>query len=348
MKKKTIISAIGFALILCGCARPELQDVTLEYGDTLDPALFLKEDTDKLITLKTEDGTGIPAVMEPGTYKMEVSLDGKSAGQAELTIHDTTPPKINAPQDTIQIAASAAKLDETELEQAMDPQDLSDITVTIEDDQVVYGTPGQYPATVIFTDKYDNAAKQEITVEITEDAPAATYSTIVKGILIVNKKHPISADYDPGNDPVASAAVSQLIADMQAAGMDVSHNTSGYRDYNYQASLYNSYVAADGQQAADTYSARPGYSEHQTGLTFDLMHSDGSLITRDPEASWLKNHAADYGFIIRYPEGKQDITGYSPEPWHLRYVGKEAAREIMDNGLTLEQYLGVEGGDYYN
>lgn len=170
--------------------------------------------------------------------------------------------------------------------------------------------------------------------------------TVVNGILIVNKKNPISPTYNPGENPEAVNAVLNLIQDAQSQGMDIISNWSGFRDYATQQQLYEGYVASDGVEAADTYSARPGYSEHQTGLTFDLKHSDGQLVTREAEANWLKNNAAKYGFIIRYPNGKEAITGYEPEPWHLRYVGKKDAEAIAAEDLTLEEYLGVEGGDY--
>lgn len=170
--------------------------------------------------------------------------------------------------------------------------------------------------------------------------------TIVNGILISNKKHPLPADYNPGDDPVAYEQVQKLIADMQSEGLSVSLNTSGFRDYAYQEQLYNGYVEQYGIAEADKISARPGYSEHQTGLTHDLIDLNGELITSEPEASWIREHCADYGFIVRYPQGKESITGYDYEPWHLRYVGNPAAQEIMSKGITLEEYLNVEGGDY--
>lgn len=133
---------------------------------------------------------------------------------------------------------------------------------------------------------------------------------------------------------------------MQSEGLSVSQNTSSFRDYAYQEQLYNGYVEQYGIAEADKISARPGYSEHQTGLTHDLIDLNGELITSEPEASWIREHCADYGFIVRYPQGKESVTGYDYEPWHLRYVGNPAAQEIMSKGITLEEYLNVEGGDY--
>ena len=167
----------------------------------------------------------------------------------------------------------------------------------------------------------------------------------VKGILVVNKKHGLSSSYAPGEDPTAGAQARKLIRDMQSQGYAVSSSYSGYRSYATQRGLYNNYVASYGQAQADTFSARPGYSEHQTGLAFDLIGSGGGLLTTPRETNWVAKNAHKYGFIVRYQPGKEAITGYVAEPWHIRYVGSEATA-IYQSGLTLEEYLGVSGGDY--
>ncbi|MGM9959836.1 MAG: D-alanyl-D-alanine carboxypeptidase family protein [Allobaculum sp.] len=164
-------------------------------------------------------------------------------------------------------------------------------------------------------------------------------------LMIVNKKHPISAEQEVGENPVAHEALMTLIAAMQNQGLNISNSYSGFRTYEYQSNLYNNYCASYGQAEADTFSARPGYSEHESGLAFDLIDNYGQLVTSQPEAQWLLDHAHEYGFIVRYQEGKESITGYMPEPWHIRYVGS-VAPDIASSGLTLEEYLGVEGGDY--
>ena len=166
-------------------------------------------------------------------------------------------------------------------------------------------------------------------------------------ILVVNKHYPLSKDYNPGENPTAKAAFLKLIAQMQKEGYAVSNNYSGFRSYGTQAKLYQSYVNREGQAAADRYSARPGYSEHQTGLAFDVIGTNGHLVEDESAAQWLLDHAADYGFVVRYLKGKESVTGYMHEEWHLRYVGKEA-KEIAASGLTLEEYYGFDGGDYLN
>ena len=164
-------------------------------------------------------------------------------------------------------------------------------------------------------------------------------------IIIANKHYPLSKDYNPGENPTAKAELLKLIAAMQEAGFPISDHYSGFRSYETQTQLYQDYVNKDGKAEADRYSARPGYSEHQTGLAFDLIGTDGDLVTEEKAAQWLLDHAADYGFVVRYLKGKEKETGYMAEEWHLRYVGKEA-KEIAASGLSLEEYYGFEGGDY--
>ena len=164
-------------------------------------------------------------------------------------------------------------------------------------------------------------------------------------IIIVNKKHGLSKDYNPGENPTAKAAFVRLRDDMINQGLNVGRSYSGFRSYNYQKTLYDNYVSRDGQAAADRYSARPGYSEHQTGLVFDLTDKSGNLLEDSRASQWLKDNAHNYGFIVRFQAGKEASTGYMPEAWHIRYVGKEA-KDIHDSGLSLEEYFGIQGGDY--
>ena len=164
-------------------------------------------------------------------------------------------------------------------------------------------------------------------------------------IVVANKHYPMSKDYNPGENPTAKAELLKLIAAMQQAEFPISDNYSGFRSYETQTQLYQNYVDKDGKAEADRYSARPGYSEHQTGLAFDLIGTNGDLVTEEKAAQWLLDHAADYGFVVRYLKGKEKETGYMAEEWHLRYVGKEA-KEISASGLSLEEYYGFEGGDY--
>ncbi|HEY3368227.1 MAG TPA: M15 family metallopeptidase [Symbiobacteriaceae bacterium] len=123
---------------------------------------------------------------------------------------------------------------------------------------------------------------------------------------------------------------------------------SGYRSFATQKSLFDYYVRTQGEELARKYSAEAGHSEHQTGLAMDVSGSTGQCAADDcfadtPEAKWLAGHAPEYGFIIRYPKGKETVTGYQSEPWHVRYVGTPMSREIAAKGLTLEEYLSLAG-----
>lgn len=169
-------------------------------------------------------------------------------------------------------------------------------------------------------------------------------------ILLVNKVHGIPATYAPGENPTAKQAFIELTEKMRSLGFDISVQYSGFRSYETQAKLYQDYVQSNGQEQADRFSARPGYSEHQTGLAFDVLNGAGGLLgssQNDSQAvTWLAENAHQYGFIVRYLPDKEDITGYMSEPWHIRYVGN-VATAIYQSGKTLEEYYGVEGGRTY-
>ncbi len=183
----------------------------------------------------------------------------------------------------------------------------------------------------------------------------------VGGILIANKSYPLPSDYIPEGFPVpmVDQVISKFLPDAQAgydemkAAFKAENPTaagfkiqSGYRSYLTQTRLYNNYAAANGKAAADTFSARPGHSEHQTGLaadinvvgTWTLLES----IKNTTEGKWLAANSWRFGFILRYPEGKSDKTGYIYEPWHFRYIGKEAAKAVYESGLCLEEFLGID------
>ncbi|MBR0485743.1 MAG: D-alanyl-D-alanine carboxypeptidase family protein [Oscillospiraceae bacterium] len=163
--------------------------------------------------------------------------------------------------------------------------------------------------------------------------------TYVDDILIANKSISLPEDYDPGMLPETAEAFKKLQEAAAELGLNI-YQGSGYRSYQYQITCYNSLVAAYGEEYANHISAKPGHSEHQTGYTVDCNTINETFINT-PEGQWLDKHCHEYGFIIRYPEGKEDITGYDYECWHIRYVGVEVATEIYEQGLTLEEYLDV-------
>lgn len=180
--------------------------------------------------------------------------------------------------------------------------------------------------------------------------------TVVDGILVASKACPLGADYHPLPGvtdqlhllPSAQAAYDEMAAAAQAEAGIPLYIQSAYRSYEMQVGLFQRYAARSGTAAAERYSARPGYSEHQTGLCADIGDRRNPGITLEPAFGntaagvWLREQAWRFGWIIRYPKGKEHITGYQYEPWHLRYIGKDAARAFAGRPeLTLEEYLGL-------
>ena len=164
--------------------------------------------------------------------------------------------------------------------------------------------------------------------------------TYIDGIIIANKTYSLPESYNPGdllNE--CKSAFNKMKSAAAAKGLSI-YISSGFRSFSSQKSIYNRYVSNDGRALADTYSARPGHSEHQTGLSIDL-NTITQAFGKTKEGKWVAEHCHEYGFIIRYPEGKAHITGYQYEPWHLRYVGVEAATKIAKSGLCLEEYYGI-------
>jgi len=208
---------------------------------------------------------------------------------------------------------------------------------------------------------YPNLATDKVVTYINSNLDYDYYSTDYKtdleknNLIIVNKYYHLESDYVPSNlihvtseyggngQYITSEAFQEykkMYSDMKVLGLNLLIRSS-YRSYDYQKNLYNNYVARDGVINADTYSARPGHSEHQTGLAIDV----GTPTTRDlgdflytDEYEWMMQNAHKYGFILRYEEDKVNITGYMYEPWHFRYVGVEAATYIKENGISYEEY----------
>lgn len=202
----------------------------------------------------------------------------------------------------------------------------------------------------------EQTTKTSTTTKSTNNISEVSEAKYIEGILIVNKSYPLPKDFVPKNtyknaeglkycteciDNDAYEHYKVMKADALSLGLNI-WIQSGYRSYELQESLYNKYVNRDGKLAADTYSARPGHSEHQTGLAFDL-----NTITDDfqytNEGKWINDNCYKYGFILRYPKGKENYTGYKYESWHLRYVGIDLANKLYNNGdwITLEEHFNL-------
>lgn len=352
-----------------------VKELTVEYGDEVDSKSFIKEmqggTLQKIPALDTKS---------LGEQKLTFVLEQEGLQKeftCMVTVRDTQPAEIKFKKNTITITEGESVDIKANIKSIRDAIDgdlrLLEGKNTLEkgtyiiSGEVKTDTAGTYDIHVKAMDKNGNLSEKQFTVNVKEkprktisQAPSATKKsspsgntamkpqvsdkdtitpTYIHGILLVNKQHPVPQDFGGGVDPTAYAALQQLRNAAAAAGYSMPL-ISGYRSYDYQAQLYNGYVARDGKAAADRYSAQPGKSEHQTGLAYDV----GSLSNSYGETAagkWLAAHCAEYGFILRYPQGKEHITGYMYEPWHIRYVGKDVAAAIMSSGLTLEEYLGV-------
>lgn len=195
-------------------------------------------------------------------------------------------------------------------------------------------------------------------VNLKLDLPVYTDTEEVKDaddlLVLVNKYNHLPKNYKPsdlayldgayGNKVPMRSIIKEPFLELQAAAKkEININlmpTTAFRDESFQRTLYTNYVNKEGVEKADTYSARPSYSEHQTGLSIDLKNIALSNVRlTDENYEWLHNNAYKYGFIIRFPKDKENITLYQFENWHIRYVGKEAAKIIYENNLTLEEYI---------
>jgi len=237
----------------------------------------------------------------------------------------------------------------------------------IENDTITVSDKALTADTAIINVNYKDY-KSEITVKIfnnlvsnIDENGVVTNSSAYD--MIVNKTRNLSGSYIPDDlvplddipkslqNPevnqlrkVAYYALKELFAKAKEEKSFELYARSGYRSYNTQVSLYNAYVASKGQEAADTFSAKPGQSEHQTGLAMDITCKSmnfqlDTTFGETEEGKWVAENAHRFGFVVRYPQGKENITGYQYEPWHLRYVGPTLANEVYESQLTLEEYF---------
>ena len=236
-----------------------------------------------------------------------------------------------------------------------------EIDVTVEG-EYDFNKAGEYELYYVAKDSSGNTSKEKFILEVNQKKEVAKnisndrvfttskgfkgYTkngiTYIDGVLIVNKTYSIPSSYYTGDITSETRAhMNEMLADAKALGLNI-YLSSGFRSYNSQNIIYNNYVSRDGKEMADTYSARPGHSEHQTGLAFDVNQINDTFIGT-PEANWLNDNCWKYGFILRYPKDKTNETGYKYESWHFRYVGTELAKKLYNNGdwITLESYFGI-------
>ncbi|MCR5794561.1 MAG: M15 family metallopeptidase [Solobacterium sp.] len=182
-------------------------------------------------------------------------------------------------------------------------------------------------------------------------------------LLCANKKHKLPNNYEPEDlcEPsvpfktkpctvreVMKKDLEALFEEAKNQSLDL-YLLSGYRSDAQQEEVYEEITRTNGEEYAEKYSSRAGYSEHQTGLAVDIMNNGEALeaeFAASDEGKWLKDNAYRYGFILRYPEGCEEHTGFAYEPWHFRYIGREEAKKVYESGKCFEDYYGISGGDY--
>lgn len=292
---------------------------TLEETDAVVPDTFAELPTETVVE-------GEEAVEVGGD--VEETSEAVGVEKISLTFYEVT----------LQVGQSRMPIVTMLPENASDKSEIwttSDETVAVVDGLGNITALSEGKCVVTVTSAQNNNISASVAVTVVS-GPQFTY---IDGILIANKTYALPADYAPGVDNDAENAFYEMQADAYELGLNL-YISSGYRSYDYQAGLYQRYVDRSGKAEADRYSARPGHSEHQTGLAFDLNTISDEFKDTD-EGKWVAENCHKYGFIIRYPEDKESVTGYMYEPWHIRYLGTETATAVYESGLCLEEYLGI-------
>ncbi len=339
--KKYILIMLA-ALMLAGC---EKADESQSVGATLPEGTLTEMET------MTTTEQSIPEILDSVTKAQEteqteaaVEVGGEPEEavvseitltfyEVELAVGEVKMPIVTMYPDN---ASDKAEIWTSSNEEIATVDWLGNITAVTSGKCVVTVTSAQNPnvsASVAVTVKGNTDSENN---DESSDTIEVTY---IDGILIANKTYALPADYAPGVNSEAEAAFEKMAADAYGEGLTI-YISSGYRSYDYQSGLYQRYVDRSGRAEADRYSARPGHSEHQTGLAFDLNTITDEFKDTD-EGKWVAANCHKYGFIIRYPEGKEDVTGYKYEPWHIRYLGVDIATAVYESGLSLEEYLGI-------
>ncbi len=184
----------------------------------------------------------------------------------------------------------------------------------------------------------DANGTHSITVSVSPKIEMIDGVTYVNDILIANKTYGLPEDFGGDNDE-AWEAFDRMAAAAEEEGLYI-YGSSVYRSYYTQKAIYDREYNDYGFEYVEQSTARPGHSEHQTGLAFDL-NSISMGFADTAEGQWVKEHCHEYGFILRYMEGKEHLTGYMYEPWHFRYIGEQAT-DVHNSGLCLEEYLGID------
>lgn len=334
-----------------------LTDMNVNKGATKDVELGIekKDYTFGSVELKADTETGVEIDgfkikgVEVGEYTL-IAVMPNGNKEAKLKVEPSVE-RIDLDKATVEVyrnddvTINATFIPEEAVNKALEWKSSNEGIAAVDENGKITGV-AEGTCEIVCTTKDEPKVSATVQVEVKSrpyisqlyNEPQVTGITYVNGIMLVNKTHPVPRYFAPGLNSTAYNAFLQLRADAAAAGYDI-QLLSGYRSYDLQAQLYTNYCNVYGQAAADTFSAKPGTSEHQTGLAMDVGWIDDAY-GETPSGQWLAANCYKYGFILRYMKGKESITGYKYEPWHIRYVGG-VAEDIYRSGLCLEEYLGV-------
>lgn len=338
---------------------------------------FIKNKDD--LKLKTENY--LLDTKSLGNQKINITYLNKKREenyQFTVTVVDTLPPEIECEEE---ILGTLGKNIDLLKKIKVTDNSKEEVTTRIEGNYDI-NKEGEYALKIIATDSSKNKAQKDFTLKVVKNAydyekivePSGEKIHVgiskkgkeiytidgnyyIDGYLIVNKTYPLNSGFVPTDtyksaiginsqcqtciNKTAYEAWLDMKRDASAIGLNI-WIQSGYRPFTQQVTLYNQYVNRDGKENADTYSSRPGHSEHQSGLCFDLNTITDSFAST-MEGKWINENASRYGFVIRFPKGKESETGYKYESWHLRYVGSELSNRLYNNGnwISLENYFGI-------
>ena len=386
MKKVLIVLICVLLLVGCGkkdeetkkedkstfSAEVTVRDREVEIGTKIDNLDAVKVEKGKLISKKEDLDTS-----KIGVQNIKVTVEDENGNKKD---YEYTVTVIDKKKPTITYSKKLTTTQGTKINLlngvSVKDDSMEELKVNVEG-EYDFNKVGTYTLYYVAEDSSGNKAREEFTLTVKEKpAPAPTPSntannvcepvqdgtfttsnghsgvtkngiTYIDGVMIANKTYSLPSSYGPGGlTGETNAAANEMFAAAKAAGYNM-WAQSGFRSYDTQKRLYNNYVSQRGKSAADTFSARPGHSEHQTGLAFDVCATGKACINsgfdNTPEAKWLSENAYKYGFVLRYPSGKTNETGYKYESWHFRYVGVELATKLYNGGnwITLENYFGI-------
>ena len=335
MKKLKIIALALTCVILCGCASVDVQ------ANTIPASIYLTETT-------TEKAAPVTEVITAEAVTTETTTTTAAPPITTTTAETTAAPVYT---NTITLLGPNMVYTGESFKYTYDIShrnaERASVLWQCEGDSGRLTTNGEFTAlkkgtVTLKVSDISNGLTDTLTVHVVDSPEDVDFVPEVNGIPIANKTYPVPPDYNPGLLTETYDAFLELKQAALNEGLEISF-MSGFRSYGEQMEVYKGWNEVYDSEA-DRVSARPGHSEHQLGLAIDVNSIEFSF-AETPEGLWLAENCYKFGFIIRYKEGTEHITGYMYEPWHIRYLGKEIAEKVHKSGLTLEEYLGIDS--YY-